>query len=124
MGIQVSGSRFQVLDSDEVDKIDIEKHLSSKQAVDNIVDKSNLSSRQKYLSSGQNSTCRVDKNLSSRQEVDKLNLSSRQVQNQKSKIKNQIYHFCLDKQGLSTESFSDITKRYKFLTARRIITCD
>lgn len=32
-----------------------------------------------------------------------------------------VWHFCLDKKGLSIESFGEIKKRYRYLAARRII---
>lgn len=32
-----------------------------------------------------------------------------------------VHHFCLDKNGMSTECLLDIKKRYRYLTARRII---
>lgn len=33
---------------------------------------------------------------------------------------NLVWHFCLDRQGLSTETLGSIQKRYNYLTARRI----
>ena len=35
-----------------------------------------------------------------------------------------IWHFCLDKKGLSTETLSELKKRYRHLTTRRIIEFD
>ncbi|MCF7836289.1 C40 family peptidase [Candidatus Gracilibacteria bacterium] len=32
-----------------------------------------------------------------------------------------IWHFCLDKKGLSTETLVELKKRYRYLTARRIV---
>ncbi len=34
-----------------------------------------------------------------------------------------VWHFCLDKRGLSTEPLVDMRKRYRYLTTRRIFTC-
>ena len=32
----------------------------------------------------------------------------------------EVWHFCLDSQGLTHESFAEIKKRYRYLTARRL----